>query len=570
MKIQVKLVLFLLLTIVFFSVGLFFIDQIQQKEFFTILEDRKEHTTYFFNEIFNLKGNSLDAISFDYTYWDEMVDLIERKNQTDEEAEEWAEENIGNAMETYDIQFAWVYDLDSRLIYSIQEEEEGFLKEFPISFNKIKEKLYSEHFVDFFVWSKEGPLEVRGATIHPTSDVDRKTPPRGYFLVARALNNEFVENFSQLMEGNVFLMDRLSYKDEDVKELHRDLEDVFYIYRELYGFDGEAVGSLVFRTQYPLADYLLRSKQKNFYYFIVSIISFLIFFFLFGFVWISKPLGKISKALSCEEVDQLEDLEKSGAEFGVIARLISKFFKQQKQLKEAQGQILQSEKMAAVGQLSAGVAHEVKNPLAIILLSVGSLDHEIAESDEKTRSHLKMIKEAAERANSVVVQLLNFSRSSDIKMEEVSVEEILNNATLLAKNVFKSKNIIFHWECFIQEIIIFADKILMEQVFFNLLLNAGDAIEGAGDIFVKTCLEKDKTQKDQIVVEVSDTGPGMSKEVMSRIFEPFYTTKEQGRGTGLGLSTVYMILEKHHATIEVESEEGKGTKFIIRIPFSAK
>jgi len=234
-----------------------------------------------------------------------------------------------------------------------------------------------------------------------------------------------------------------------------------------------------------------------------------------------------------------------------------------KQLKQTQQQLLQSEKMAAIGQLSAGVAHEVKNPLSIILLSAGVLEDKIKKLGEGGKKHLKMITDAAERANKVVVDLLNFSRYSEIELIEVSLHEALKSIISLAQNTFKGKDISFNMNFSAREIIVQADRILLEQIFFNLFANAIDSIDSKGEIVITTSiLDGEK----EAVIEVQDTGSGMSREVQKKIFEPFYTTKEQGKGTGLGLSTVYMILERHGGKISVESEVGSGSNFFVTFP----
>ncbi|MDP8264817.1 MAG: PAS domain S-box protein [Candidatus Aceula lacicola] len=241
-----------------------------------------------------------------------------------------------------------------------------------------------------------------------------------------------------------------------------------------------------------------------------------------------------------------------------------------KRLKEAQQQLLQSEKMAAIGQLSAGVAHEVKNPLAIILLSVGALESTIRDLGGEGKKHLKMINDAAERANKVVVELLNFSRYSQLELSDVSLHQALNNVISLVGRTLKNKDVVFNTEFINKDVVVQADKILLEQVFFNLFGNAADAIESNGEIRVKTYVsEIAEENKKEVIIEVLDTGEGMTEEVQKKIFEPFYTTKEPGKGTGLGLSTAYMILERHGGKISVESEVGKGTKFFVTFPITS-
>ncbi|HOW35177.1 MAG TPA: ATP-binding protein [Candidatus Omnitrophota bacterium] len=237
-------------------------------------------------------------------------------------------------------------------------------------------------------------------------------------------------------------------------------------------------------------------------------------------------------------------------------------------LKASQSQLIHSEKLASVGQLAAGVAHEVKNPLAIILLAIESLEHTLGASNEKSSRYVTMVKEAAERANKVVVNLLNFSRQVQSHFEPLDIREVVGQTVSLVSNTARIKNInIVNRYDSTDELIIDGDAGQLGQVFLNLFSNAFDAVKSDGTVTVNSYLSKGAVEtEDRIIVEISDTGQGIPKEIIPRIFEPFFTTKEQGAGTGLGLSTVYMILERHKGSINVKSTEGAGTTFTMTFP----
>jgi len=233
-------------------------------------------------------------------------------------------------------------------------------------------------------------------------------------------------------------------------------------------------------------------------------------------------------------------------------------------LKEAQRQVIQNEKMAAIGQLSAGLAHEIKNPLTIILLSIESMEAQMEDLDDKTRKFIGMVKNAADRANKVVVELLNFSRFSDVQFKPVILQSVIESALTLVHNHAGIKNIVFETDFRCPEwVAVNGGRTLLQQVFFNLLINAVDASPAGGRIRVETFLDM---SVHQAVITLSDQGCGIAKDKLDKIFEPFYTTKELGFGTGLGLSTVCSIVERHQGHIEVRSEVGAGTVFLIRLP----
>ena len=252
----------------------------------------------------------------------------------------------------------------------------------------------------------------------------------------------------------------------------------------------------------------------------------------------------------------------------LLKKIAADLEKRNQELQEAQAQILQTEKMAAVGQLSAGIAHEIKNPLSTILLSVDSIEMRVDDKDDKVASRIRMIREAAQRADKVIKELLNFSRSQNEGTETIDLHEVLNNSVSLAMNGAKLDNIDISTEFKAHpDSIINANTVLMQQVALNLLNNAIDATGSGGKIVVKTRNESSSSSSpEKVVIEFIDSGDGISDEHIGRIFDPFYTTKELGKGTGLGLSTVYTIIEKFGGSISVESTLGEGTKFTITLP----
>ncbi len=238
----------------------------------------------------------------------------------------------------------------------------------------------------------------------------------------------------------------------------------------------------------------------------------------------------------------------------------------EEKLRSTQQQLMQSEKMAAIGTLASGVAHEVKNPLNLILMTMAELETRVGASDERAAKLLKIIQSSAERTSKVVAELLQFSRTSEIKLEALNPAEIVESALLLVQSTARKKPIQFHKEFDGASGKVRGDKLLLEQVFCNLFINAIDAIEYEGTITVRLRPGLSSQGERIVEAEVADNGPGISPEIAQRIFEPFFTTKEAGKGTGLGLSTVYMILQRHNGSIEVKSQPGQGAAFTIRLP----
>ena len=227
-----------------------------------------------------------------------------------------------------------------------------------------------------------------------------------------------------------------------------------------------------------------------------------------------------------------------------------------------QQKIMESERLATVGQLAAGVAHELNNPLGGVLMYSHLLLENMKEDDPQ-RQNLEKIVTQANRCKGIVKGLLDFSRQTEPKMEPSEINELLNTALSLVENQAVFHNITVTKDLTPSLPAVMADGQQIQQVFINIFLNAAEAMKGKGNLSIHT-----KTADDEnfVQVEITDTGCGIAEELIERLFEPFFTTKEVGRGTGLGLSISYGIIQGHGGTINVKSKVGKGTTFIIRFP----
>jgi signal transduction histidine kinase len=234
-------------------------------------------------------------------------------------------------------------------------------------------------------------------------------------------------------------------------------------------------------------------------------------------------------------------------------------------LKDAQAQLIQSEKMAAFGQLGAGVAHEIKNPLAGILGLIQLLQRQ-AHENPTFREGLATMEKETKRCKTIIDNLLKFARQERVELEHVDVGAVIGDAVSIMSHQLALNRVKLSKSVAEGVPAIKGNANQLQQVLMNLILNAQQAMSGnPGEVVVEAGLGADG----RVVVKVTDNGPGIPKDIQRRIFEPFFTTKPTGQGTGLGLSVSYGIVQDHKGTIEVESEVGKGTAFIIRLPASA-
>ncbi len=234
-----------------------------------------------------------------------------------------------------------------------------------------------------------------------------------------------------------------------------------------------------------------------------------------------------------------------------------------------QGRIMQSEKLAAVGQLAAGVMHEINNPLATIGACVAAMQGKLEDGQATTAAlgeYLEIIDREVERCSAIVDGLLDFSRPKGQAKAPLSVASLVDETLFLLKHHQRFKRMAVERELEPDLPRILGNKEQLIQALMALLLNAVDAMEQAGRLTVRASRAP---RGDEIMVEVADTGVGIPRENQAKIFDPFYTTKQPGRGTGLGLSICYGIVEDHRGRIEVDSMPGQGATFRVYLPVAA-
>jgi two-component system, NtrC family, sensor kinase len=227
-----------------------------------------------------------------------------------------------------------------------------------------------------------------------------------------------------------------------------------------------------------------------------------------------------------------------------------------------QARVAQSERLASLGMLAAGVAHEINNPLSAIL-ALTALTLEDVKEDDTNRENLQEVVKQTQRCRDIVKGLLEFSRHSKVNPELADVNKILQDTlSLVTKQAqFLNITVVVNYDPQLPPVM--ADKSELEQVFMNILMNAVQAMHERGNITITT---RPCPRDNTVEVLISDTGCGVPPDKIDQVFDPFFTTKESGQGTGLGLSIAYGIITSHRGSISVESKVGKGSTFKIRLP----
>jgi two-component system NtrC family sensor kinase len=332
-------------------------------------------------------------------------------------------------------------------------------------------------------------------------------------------------------------------------------------YKPLYNHEEQIVGMLYVGAQQAAFQRLLDSFRREVVLIAIATIMLAILVAI-PVAWsISRPLTDLAAATrQVAQGDWSVRVPVNG--FEEIRSQAESFNTMVETLKGTQEQLIQKEKLASVGQLAAGVAHEINNPLGSVLLYADILCKETPEEDVQQREDLQMIIREATRCKTIVNDLLNFSRQNEVLAQDTDVNAMLRDVADEQRKKKIFENITIKTELDPQLTRIQADPLQLHQVFFNLISNAAEAMPDGGQLTLRT--RKGPTPG-YVTIDVEDTGVGISEENMKKIFTPFFTTKPIGKGTGLGLAIIYGIVKMHRGQIGVKSEVGKGTTFTITL-----
>jgi two-component system, NtrC family, sensor kinase len=366
--------------------------------------------------------------------------------------------------------------------------------------------------------------------------------------------------------------------------------DARYItaYEPIRDLAGDVVGMLY--VGLPEASYVATRNNVIISFLVIATIGFLLVIFVtyLGIQRMTRPLGQMveaTRSIAAGDFDHEVRVDEDSE--GEIARLAGSFNlmlhslrgmradleewgrtleekveERTDELVKMQSRVAQSERLASIGMLAAGVAHEVNNPLGGIL-ALTALTLEDLPAGHPSRDNLEEVVRQTERCRDIVKHLLEFSRQSDVSVEELDLNEVAEKTlTLLQRqSLFFNIDVVTDLQAGLPHVL--GDTSQLQQVLMNILMNAVEAMDQRGRLTVRTRLLEDRGM---VEISVRDTGCGIPPEYVDRIFDPFFTTGKNGEGTGLGLSIAYGIITKHRGTIAVESEVGAGTTFTVRLP----
>ncbi len=569
MKVQTKILLLLAVIFTTFIGGLVALKVGQMQRFRAIARERAEERNRIFDEFLAERGDRLRVVVQDSTNWDDLVRAVVKDDRA------WAEAHFNDAMlATYQINAIWIYRTDLTLFHSHNNRYAENLRALPLPPEAFK-ALASQANCHFFVHVPQGWMEIRGRSVHPSRDFFGETKPQGYLFAGHVWIDENIRRMSMFTDYSIKIVPAQEIVAERPSQEERGL---ITFSRLLPGWDGSPAAQIQVQNDSPIIREFNKAGGRLLLYLVVFAAGVFLVISFCLVRWVRRPLRLISKNLRNENPEALALLQGERTEFGELANLILHFQRTEEALQKTEEELRHAQKLEAVGRLAGGVAHDFNNLLTAIIGYSELVEQRLAEGDEG-REFAQMIRKAGEQAAALTRQLLAFSRKQILQPCVLELNSlVLEMEKLLNRVIGEHIRITIHPDA--QDARVKADPTQLEQVIINLGLNARDAMPGGGSLTIRTqnvSLDDVAAREcraeivagDYVELSVTDTGAGMDEETRGRIFEPFFTTKGPGKGTGLGLATVYGIVRQSGGGISVDSTVGKGTVFRIFLPHDA-
>jgi signal transduction histidine kinase/CheY-like chemotaxis protein len=571
-KIQFKIIALITLVTAFFILGLFSLRNSETKNISMLLKDRVSEKDTILRKVINLKSKTLLTYTYDYSYWDEMLVFLKTKD------DKWAFENLITPLQTFNVNAVWIYDTDFKLTYTTNDLNDRTFKELPLSKEDLKSIVSKNLFAHFFINTNMGLMEISVAPLQPGYDAKRVTLPLGYYIGARLLTKEYLEDLSALTSCKISLISNA--KDTIPNHIVETFEFVNEI--NLLDWNGSNLAKLRAETESPMIEKFFTYSFYQFIGTIIFIILVIVLISMYLFRIVNVPLKSITTSLENGNIEQIEYLLDKKNEFGDIARLISDSFKYKAFLieeiamrKKAEQELIKAKEKAEElnklkSNLLANLSHEFRTPLSgIIGIS------ELLKDDIKNSEQLKLLNDISysgkrlhDTLNSIL--LLAQFESSEIVLHKEKINFATEIQSYFEKYKYKAEEKKLGFKIIVEEnnFSVETDKELLRQVFYNLFDNAVKFTEkGSVTVKIYSILESNNLFA---AVDITDTGIGINVKNIAYVFDEFrqasegYTRKFEG--TGLGLTLTKKVLDLLNGKIKCTSEQGIGSTFTFTLP----
>ena len=566
MKVQTRILLLLVALFASFAAGLAALKVAERRHFQQIARERATERNAIFDQFLAERGDALKVFVEDTSIWDDIVRAIAKEDGP------WMDQHLNDeTLTTWQANAVWVYRKDATLGYSRNNRFAENLHELPIPGTAMAALFGKERVCHFFCKVPQGWLEIRGGTVHPSRDRFRETRPQGYFFAGQVWMDDNIRRMAlftgysiQIVENEKALTAGASAEEKGLITFSRALP----------GWDGKPVAHILVQHDSPIIRGMNRASERLYFALLIFAAGLFVVLSVSLIWWVRRPLHIISCNLEDGSPDGLKPLQREKTEFGKLAGLILASRETERALQQTEEMLRHAQKLEAVGRLAGGVAHDFNNLLTAIIGYSELLQLRLSR-DPQACEQLGLIHKAGEQAASLTRQLLAFSRKQLLQPVVLDLNVLVRDMEKLLQRVI-GEHIRIGINPAAPDGRVLADPTQLEQVILNLGVNARDAMPGGGALQILTKELKVETEQagaeldlapgDYVELCVADTGAGMDAETRARIFEPFFTTKGPGRGTGLGLATVYGIVKQSGGGIRVESEPGEGSVFRIFIP----
>lgn len=554
MKLQFKI--FILLSIIFGVVILTFLSyqyiRINEKKLY-LIENRKNQELVL-DKVLQLNRIKQEQLLNDNSGWDEMIDFVTQPDP------EWAKDNVDFFVNSFHLSFVQVYNKELSLTYEFGDST--CLKHLSTVDRKIMYSLFSDTaFVHYFQYCGKELVEIFGATIVPAADADsRKTPAQGYLFIGRKWDSDYISEHSLATSYQTELI-----QGTDLSNFRQD-SGKNYFTRNITDIKGQTIAVLVFSKKDPLTSNMTTFLYLSILVTLIAMSSIIVFLFYFRKI-VLVPLQQISTTLNTRNPEHINSLNKHTDEFKQLGALILQFFWQEELLKRNNAEL--KENNATKDKLFSIIAHDLKNPIGNILMISELMANSMKNQENETSEELlAMIGSQAKETMNLLETLFEWAKSQtghiNYKPEILNLQKIIEQVVEIHNPaaILKGINLDIVQS---DEIFVFADPNMLQAVLRNLITNAIKFTNQGGLISITAEILPDCSK-----ITVADNGVGMDQETQKSLFHIDTTVTTTGtaneKGTGLGLIICKEFIEKHGGRIRVESEPGKGSKFIFNLP----